>query len=250
MRNERQGLMNLKQRGQLEPNLDKWLNKIIHGDCLEVMRDIPDKSIDLVLTDPPYGIDFQSSRRVDKTQWKPKIANDKTPFTDWLDDAYRIIKDNGSLLCFCRWDVQEKFRQAIELAGFNIKSQLIWDKIIHGMGDLKASFAPQHEVLWFATKGDFCFPNMRPPTILRFKRVDAEKLIHPNEKPIELIEYLISVTTKRNDVVADFFMGSGVIADASHRLERHYVGTELDIKYVEIARKRVEQAHSQQVLFG
>jgi len=230
--------------------MDRFLNQIICGDCLEVMRDIPDKSVDLVLTDPPYGIDFQSARRIDKTQWKPKIANDEKPFTEWLDDAYRITRDTGALLCFCRWDVQEQFKQAIEKAGFEIKSQIIWDKVIHGMGDLKSSFSPQHEVIWFATKGKFIFPYMRPPSILRFKRVDAEKLIHPNEKPIELIEYLISVTTKPDAVVADFFVGSGVTMDAAYSLGRYYVGTELDEGYCNIARRRVEQAQSQQTLFG
>ena len=230
--------------------LSPFLNQIICGDCLESMKDIPDMSVDLVLTDPPYGIDFQSAWRIDKTQWKPKIANDKEPFVDWIPNAFRITKDNGCLLCFCRWDVQERFKQAIEKAGFEIKSQIIWDKVIHGMGDLKASFAPQHEVIWFATKGDFIFPNMRPSTILRFKRVDAEKLIHPNEKPIELIEYLISVTTKPNDVVADFFMGSGVTAEASCILDRNFIGTELEGKYCDIARQRLEQAQAQGTLFG
>lgn len=230
--------------------LTKYLNQIICGDCLEVMKGIPDKSVDLVLTDPPYGIDFQSAWRIDKTQWKPKIANDKKPFTDWLQDAYRITKDGGALLCFCRWDVQEDFMQAIGRAGYKVKSQIIWDKVIHGMGDLGAQFSPQHEVILFATKGKFIFPYMRPPSILRFKRVDAEKLIHPNEKPIELMEYLISVTTKPNDVVADFFVGSGVTIDAAQSLGRNYIGTELDENYYEIARRRVEQAQAQQCLFA
>lgn len=230
--------------------MERFLNQIICGDCLEVMKDIPDKSVDLVLTDPPYGIDYQSARRIDRTQWKPKIANDKKPFVAWLGDSYRVLKETGSLLCFCRWDVQEEFKQAIEKSGFEIKSQIIWDKVIHGMGDLKAQFAPQHEVIWFATKGNFKFPNMRPPSILRFKRVDAEKLTHPNEKPIDLIKYLISVTTKPCNVVADFFIGSGVTPDASLQLGRRFIGTELSEEYCEIARQRLAQAQSQQSLFG
>lgn len=152
--------------------MDSFLNKIICGDCLEVMKDIPDKSIDLVLTDPPYGIDFQT-----------------------------------------------------------------------------ASFAPQHEVIWFATKGSFAFPQKRPPSVLRVKRVDAEKLMHPNEKPIDLMKYLISVTTRPNDVVADFFIGSGVTADAGYQLGRGFIGTELDEGYCEIARRRVEQAQAQGNIF-
>lgn len=230
--------------------MNEWFNQVICGDCLEVLRELPDCCIDAIITDPPYGIDYQSARRIDKSEWKPKIANDKEPYTMWLKDAYRVLRDTGSLLCFCRWDVQENFKKAIECSGFEIKSQIIWDKVIHGMGDLKASFSPQHEVIWFATKGKFTFPFQRPPSILRFKRVDAEKLIHPNEKPIDLMKYLISVTTKPYDVVADFFVGSGVTLEAASSLDRNFTGTELSSKYCEIARQRIEQAQMQQSLFG
>ena len=230
--------------------MDRWLNQIVCGDCLDILKELPDKSVDLVLTDPPYGIDYQSAWRTDRTQWKPKIANDKEPFIAWVDNAYRVLKDTGSLLCFCRWDVQEVFKQTIERSGFEVKSQIIWDKVIHGMGDLNASFAPQHEVIWFATKGKFKFPYMRPPSILRFKRVDAEKLLHPNEKPIDLMKYLISVTTKPNEVVADFFVGSGVTLEAARCLDRNVVGMEIEQKYCEIARQRVQAAQAQRSLFG
>lgn len=216
------------------------VGKVIQGDCLEVLPTLPAESIDLVLTDPPYGIDFQSARRTD-WQRKDKIANDKEPFIGWLADAYRVTKNGGGLLCFCRWDVQEVFRVAIEMSGYQVKSQVIWDKGIHGMGDLEAEFAPQHEIILWATKGKFKFPDKRPTTMLSVRRVMPDKLLHPNEKPVGLLERLILATTKPGDVVLDCFAGSGSTLEASKKNSREYIGIELDPKYVEIANNRLKQ---------
>lgn len=209
------------------------------GDCLEILKTLPDESVDAVITDPPYGIDYQSARRTDKTEWKPKIANDKRPFVWWLHDAYRITKPAGCLMCFCRWDVQEAFRQAIEWSGFKVESQIIWDRKIHGMGDLKKQFAPQHDVIWFATKGDFSFPGNRPQSIISIPRVDSGSLVHPNEKPIELMKYLISCVTQKGNTVVEPFAGSGSTLDASEQLGRNSIGIELSPEYCEVIRRRM-----------
>src|SRR3990167_520159 len=162
--------------------IEEYVNKVIQGDCLEVMKDFEDKSVDLICCDPPYGIDFQSARR---TEWKrkDKIANDEKPFTDFIPDAYRILKDTGALLCFTRYDVEHEFKQKIEEAGFKLKGQIIWDKVIHGMGDLVGDVAPRHENIIFATRGGFTFNGTRPTSVMKYQRVSQEKLEHPNEKP-------------------------------------------------------------------
>lgn len=216
------------------------MGKIILGDCLEVMKTFKDNQFDLVLTDPPYGIDFQSNRKV-KWQQKDKIVNDKEPYTDWLADAFRVLKPSGSLLCFCRWDVQEMFIKAIREAGFKLKSQVIWDKGLHGMGDLKAEFAPQHETILFAIKDSFSFPSKRPTTIIKEMRVSPTALQHPNEKPDKLLAKLISYTTQEGDTVLDCFAGSGSTLYAAKRLGRNYIGIEIDPKYVKIAEERFKQ---------
>ena len=213
---------------------------LYQGDCLDVLRGLPDESVDAFITDPPYGIDYQSARRTDKEEWKPKIANDKQPFIWWLYDAYRITKGCGCLICFCRWDVQEVFKQAIEWAGFKVQSQIIWDRKIHGMGDLKKQFAPQHDVIWFATKGNFVFPNNRPQSIISIPRVDANALIHPNEKPIELMKYLISCIAKKENVIIDPFAGSGSTINAAEQLGVNSIGIELNPDYCEIIRRRMD----------
>lgn len=216
------------------------MDKIILGDCLEVLSKLANNSVDLVLTDPPYGIDFQSNRRV-KWQQKNKIANDKEPFVGWIDDAFRILKPSGSLLCFCRWDVQQSFIDAIVGAGFKLKSQVIWDKGVHGMGDLRSEFAPQHETILFAIKDNFKFPGKRPTTIIKQMRVTPSNLMHPNEKPDELLAKLINYTTVENDIVVDCFSGSGSTLYAAKRLKRQYIGIEIDPKYIKIAEDKLKQ---------
>lgn len=99
---------------------------------------MPDESVNAIITDPPYGINYVS-------QTGARIKNDKAPFIWFLYDAFRVLKSGGTLLCFTRWDVEQTFIDAIELAGFRVKSEVIWDKVYHGMGDTKAAFAPAHE---------------------------------------------------------------------------------------------------------
>jgi DNA modification methylase len=222
--------------------------QLIHGDCLQVLPTIEAGSIDAVITDPPYGIDYQSARRTDRTQWKPKIANDKEPFLGWLEDAFRVIKTGGALVCFCRWDVEQLFKDEIERAGFVVKSQIIWDKVIHGMGDLDGSFAPQHENMWFATKGDFSFPGLRPKSIIRVARVYPDIMIHPNEKPAALFSSLARSIVPRYGVVLDCFLGSGASGEGTIQAGRDFIGIEMlpveptDPDYFGMAEKRIAAA--------
>lgn len=217
------------------------------GDCLDVLRSIETGSAAAFITDPPYGIDYQSARRTDKSAWKDKIANDGKPFIWWLHDAGRIVRDGGSLTCFCRWDVQETFRVAIDAAGFDVRSQVIWDRLSHGMGDLNASFAPQHDVIWFATKGrGFAFTGKRPKSVIQSMRLSGDALSHPNEKPVDLMAQLISAVCQPGDLVIDCFIGSGTTIVAAKQLGCRAIGIEVNEAYLAIAAQRLRQG----VLFG
>ena len=224
-------------------------NTIICGDCLDVLKGMEDNSVDLVLADPPYGINYQSARRTDKESWKPKIANDKKPFVSWVYDAHRVLKHDGRLLCFYRWDVQNAFLSEIKTMGFEVKSQIIWDKVSHGMGDLKGGFAPQHESIIYATKGQFEFVSKRPKSIIQCMRVMPDKLLHPNEKPIELICKLLKPTSNPNDLILDPFCGSGTTCVAAEELGRRWIGIDILEEYCQIARKRIQQTKDKYALF-
>lgn len=214
------------------------INTLIHANCLDVIARMPDDFIDVCLTDPPYGIEFQSNQRTVGLKFE-KIENDESPFIDWILPVYNKMKQGGRLLCFYRWDVQDNFLNEIKRVGFTVKSQLVWDKCSHGMGDLKGEFAPQHESIIYATKGRYEFKGNRPTTVFKVPKVGANNLIHPNEKPVELIRRLLLACSEEGEQVFDPFGGSFSTYIAAVNLKRHCVTCELSDTYYEIGKKRV-----------
>lgn len=212
------------------------------GDCLELMKSIPDNSIDLVLTDPPYGIDYQSMRKKDKTKRLPKIINDKEPFVQFIEQLGRIMKPTSCAMIFTRWDVQQRFIDKITESKLKVRNVIIWDKQIHGMGDLKRAYGSRYESIIFISNSDFRFPAKRPQDIITVRRVLPTNLIHPNEKPVELLERLIQQVTQANDIVLDCFMGSGSTGVACANTGRKFIGIEQDNTYFEKAFERISDA--------
>jgi len=111
------------------------------------------------------------------------------------------------------------------------------------MGDLKGEFASQHENIIYATKGRYCFRVNRPHTVMRFCRVCGSNLIHPNQKPVNLIEELIKAVTNEGDTVLDSFMGSGTTGVACVNLNRNFIGIELDEFYFDDAAVRIDPTY-------
>ena len=206
-----------------------------------MIKNIPDNSVKLVLTDPPYGIDFQSNRIKDKEKRKKKILNDKIPFTGFIESLNRVLMPQSAVMIFTRWDVQQNFIDELNKNGFKVKNIIIWDKQIHGMGDLKRSYGNRYESILFCANNEFRFPQKRPQDIISVRRVLPTNLVHPNEKPVELLETLIRQTTNTNDIVLDCFAGSGSTGVACINTNRKFIGMELDQKYFDIASKRIEE---------
>lgn len=196
-------------------------------------------SVDAIITDPPYGINYVS-------QTGARIQNDKSPFIWFLYDAFRVLRSGesgrGSLVCFTRWDVQQAFIDAMKLAGFQVKSEVIWDKVVGGQGDTKAQFSPSHENIIFAVKGRFSFPGRRPRDLITFQKINSSHMVHPTEKPVSLLANLITSVTKPGDLILDPFAGSGSTLVAAKKTGRRFVGVELDDGYCQIARRRIEEA--------
>ena len=212
--------------------------KLLNGDCLELMKELPSGSVDLVLTDPPYGMDFQSHFR---KEMYSKIGNDKV--LDWLesyvDEWFRILKDNTAVYFFCSWHNVDIFKQAIEKK-FKIKNILIWEKNNTSMGDLKGSYAPKYEMIIFAHKGRKLLNGFRYADVIKANRTGNK--LHPTEKPVDLLELFIKNSSDENAVVFDGFMGSGSTGVACINTNRDFIGIELDENYFNIAKKRIEEA--------
>lgn len=213
---------------------------LMQGDCLEVMKDIPDGSVDMVLTDPPYGMGFQSNRSKSGPRYD-KIKQDDKIDSRWITQAFRVLKIGGGLVSFCDWRTSGAWREQIEAAGFDLKSQVVWNRLHHGMGDLKGAFAPMHDIIWYATKGRRVFANGRPKSVIECKRPSpSDDHGHPTCKPVALMETLIkSISDGSDGIILDPFMGSGSTGVAAKNLNRDFIGIEIDEVYFNIAKERI-----------
>lgn len=212
------------------------------GDALEWLASLPAGSADAIVTDPPYGMAYQSMRSKDGPRFDA-IVGDEKPAVEFIGEAMRVLRDGGAVFVFCEWRHQEAFRAAIERSGATVRSQCIWDREVHGMGDLQRAFAPCHDVAWFATKGDaFSFYGPRPQSVLRFQRVAAKSLCHPAEKPVRLMRHLVSRLAPVGGVVVDPYAGSGTTGVAAVMEGRRFMLCEMVPAYADLARRRVAAA--------
>ena len=225
--------------------LNDLIGKITCADCLDVLRDLPDKCVDLVLTDPPYAMNFQSNHRQIKHK---KIENDDNLLwlPEWTKQIARVIKENAHLYIFCSWHNIDVFKQEIQKY-IKVKNILIWAKNNKGMGDLQNDYAPEYEMILYCNPNNKKLNGGRDSNILRYKRTQDE--LHPTQKPVDLFAYLIQKSTNENDLVLDCFSGSGTTAVAYHNLKRRFICIERDKEYCEASIKRLEQAQRQQTLF-
>ena len=219
--------------------------ELYNCDCFEFIETMESKSVDLLLVDTPYGMDFQSNRRKQK---HIKIANDNNLYwlPDWLIQIKRILKDEAHAYIFCSNHFVDVFVSEIKKQ-LPFKNILIWQKNNHGSGDLKGDFAPQYEMIIFCSNGSKKLNGRRDSNIIKAKRTDNEN--HPTEKPVNLMEYFIEKSTKPNDLVFDCFMGSGATALATHNIDRRFIGCEIEKVHFDTAVKRVKNHVSQQKLF-
>lgn len=215
--------------------------KLIQWDCLIELRKLKNESIDLILTDPPYWMDYQSAWRTDRSKWKPKISNDKRPFVWWMQEAANKLKDGWCLISFCRFDSWSDFSRCCELAWLVVKAEIVWDKMTHWTWDLKWAPWFRHEIAIFATKWRFIFHWKRPQSLLQVPRVNPKSMLHPNEKPVKLMELLIEHYCPPNWIVVDPFMWVNPVGIACKNLNREFIGIELDENYFWISQKRMTE---------
>jgi site-specific DNA-methyltransferase (adenine-specific) len=195
---------------------------IFLGDCREILPYLP--KVDLVLADPPYGIDYQFTRRIE-WQRKDKIVGDDA-FPLWIFDE---IKPSNAMFVWCRWDTLSSLPKP--------KSLIVWDKCSHSMGDLQHEFGRSWEACAFYVGPNHRFI-YRPIDMIRCPKISPDNLKHPNEKPVGAISPLIK---SHDGLILDPFMGSGTTLVAAKQLHRQAIGIEIEERYVEIAVKRLGQ---------
>lgn len=202
---------------------DDVLNTVICGDSFEILKNFPDKCVDMIVCDPPYGMDFQSNYRHKKHD---KIAND-LEFPLWIFDEFNRIAKRV-VYVFCRWDNLGVVPHP--------KSVLAWVKNNWSMGDLQHEHGRQWEACLFYPQEEHEFIT-RIPDVIHANRTGNS--LHPTEKPIELMKTIIASNV--GDVILDPFAGSGSTLVACKQLGRKYIGIELSQKYCDIANERLAQ---------
>jgi len=217
---------------------------LYHGDCLAILPHL--SGVDATITDPPFGISYQSQWRSDKSARFDVLDNDDKPQTEWIG----LVKDGACMVVFCEWKFADVFRSAMQDNGWPVKSQLVWDRVVHGMGDLNGAWAPQHDLAWWSSRDGFSFPNGRPSTVMRFQRLGGEELNHPTEKPVDLLSHIVRKSTTEGQLVCDPFCGSGTTGVACVRTGRKFVGIEINADYCKIAKRRIQEAFADQALFA
>lgn len=223
------------------------LNKIYNGDCIVGMQSLSSCSIDLVVTDPPYLMNYRTNRRKDKShKYCKEIAgdNDFGLIKAYVKECYRVLKDDSAMYMFCNANQIAFFINTTKEAGFKLKNIIVWVKDEHTSGDLKAAFGCQYEFILLLNKGRKFFKGHRITDVWKFDRVFWRRKLHQNQKPIDLLEQCIKYHSDEDDVVLDGFMGSGSTAIAARNLGRNFIGWEIDKEYYDVAieRLRTEEA--------
>ncbi len=216
---------------------------LFHGDCLSKMMTLNNESIDLVVTDPPYLMDFQSGQRRKSDQFD-KIAGDLDGhdlIKDYFSECNRILKNNTHIYSFCSWHHVGFFKEEFE-KHFTLKNILVWNKLGGGMGDLDGGYMPNYELCLFGHKGRRKLKGKRIADVITVQKVGPSKQVHATEKPVPLIEKMILASSNPGDVVFDGFMGAGSHGMAAVRNERSFIGCELADGYFNKAKERIESA--------
>jgi site-specific DNA-methyltransferase (adenine-specific) len=229
----------LKEKIRNERVLIKISENIKNGNSLEILETLEDGCIDIVLTDPPYGIDYVSNRSTDENAiTKRGLLNDgKNEAFDLLDKTCEILQRktavNSHLYFFCSWSVFSKF-EAIISKYFTIKTPIVWDKGNKGSGDLENDWGNQTEIIIYCVKGKKLVNNRRG-NLISVPRLHTSKMIHPTQKPNELIKQILEVSATKGDFVVDPFMGSGSTIKVCNEMNLKCLGIELDKEMFNIA---------------
>ncbi|MFH1563161.1 MAG: site-specific DNA-methyltransferase [Nitrospirota bacterium] len=253
------------------------LNKIFNEDMLKGMSRIPDNSVDLVLTDPPYCLGKDYGNGSDKLKPKDYLEWSRK----WIDAVIPKIKNTGSFYIFLTWQHSQEIFSYMKTKLMMI-NEIIWDRKVPSMGGSTRKFSSVHDNIGFFVKSKDYYFNIdairipydeetkkartRPRFIgkkwleigynpkdiwseARIHAEDPEREEHPTQKPLEIIERIIKASSPEKGIVLDPFMGSGTTAVACIKLKRNYIGFEINPCYCKITEERIERIRGVGSLF-
>ena len=214
-------------------------------DSEQVAKLMNGKKADMVFTDPPYGMNFQSNFR-EKTPQFSKIKNDDK-ILDIAPILFFLMKDNSPAYVCTRWDLYPIwFNQMADC--FNIKNCIVWYKKGGGLGDLKNSYLPNHEFIIVGHKGNSPLTGKRHSDVWEIGRDGVNDYKHPTQKPVKLSSFAMQNHSDNNGLIVDLFLGSGSTMVAAHQLNRKCYGMEIDPKYCQVIVNRMRELDSNLVI--
>lgn len=244
--------------------------RLYNGDSLEILKQIPNESVDLVATDCPYhivsggcttgayGNKVGCGKCSVKWETEGQLKNfnnikagklfdhNDIEFEQWLPEIYRVLKEETHCYIMINGRNLAELQMKAEKVGFVFQQLLVWDK---GNSTPNKWYLQACEFILMLRKGKAKnINNLGTKTLLSVPNIHGTKF-HPTEKPVSLMEILIDNSTKENETVLDPFMGSGTTGVASINLGRKFIGIELDKEYFDIAAKRIENETKQMTLF-
>lgn len=237
-----------------------FLDKIICGDCLDVMRQMPSECLDLVVTSPPYNLKNSTGNGMKDGRggkWSNaalingyKTYNDNMPYDQYIEwqrecltEMLRLIKPDGAIFYNHKWRVQAGLIQDRHeiTAGFPVRQIIIWRRK-GGINFNAGYFLPTYEVIYMICKPDFKLAKGANSYGDIWEFMQEQKNAHPAPFPVALINRIISSTYA--DTILDPFMGSGTTAVVAKALGRHYIGIEISEEYCKMAEERIRKSDS------
>lgn len=228
---------------------------LINDDCFNALKKIPDHSIDLILTDPPYNIAKYSTGNI-KFDWRSDINNDLAEWdlkqlcpSDLIDEFLRIIKPTGNIFIFCSYNIIGEYHRVFD-PKFDTFQFMVWHKTNPVPNFRKSSFLNSCELIvacwnkghtWNFSKQSEMHNFIESGICMGKERIKDEKgkCIHPTQKPIKVLKKIIEIASNENDMVLDCFSGVGSTGVAALDLKRRFIGIEIDKTYFEEAEKRI-----------
>jgi site-specific DNA-methyltransferase (adenine-specific)/modification methylase len=228
------------------------------GDARELITRLPDKSVDLIFTDPPYNLSPYSTGNI-KMAWRKEFNNDLAEWDresfvplEWADEFRRVLKPTGNIFAFCSYNLLGKWHEAFDSL-FDTFQFVVWHKTNPPPKLYRAGFLNSCELIvcmwnkghtWNFGKQSEMHNFIESPICMGNERV--KKPVHPTQKPLKVLNKIIEIASREGDVVFDPFMGVGSTGVSSVQLGRNFVGFEVNPDYFAVSRERIESANTKE----
>lgn len=229
------------------------------GDSKDHIRTLPDRSVDVILCDPPYNLGSYSTGDI-KMSWRKDFNNDIAEWdegvfdpADWHEEFIRVLKPTGNLLIFTSYNLLGVWHQLLD-PRFDTFQFMVWHKTNPPVKLYKAGFLNSCELIVVCWNKKHTWNFGRQNEMHNFLESPIcqgnERLGHPTQKPVSILKKLLVMSSNPGDVIYDPFMGTGSVGEAALLLDRQFIGVEQEPRWYEKARKRLEHVDIQQSLFS